>query len=111
MLKLVLYETSPGNSPIQKYILKTDNPTRALILERIKTFIEEFPDVHTVSIRPLRNKLWEIRVRDDRSREHRLLYTVAEHSLVILHVFQKKTQKTPKKDLDLARKRLKKMST
>lgn len=67
MLKLKFYETSPGKSPIRKYIEKADTQVRALLLERIKAFIDEFPDVQTVISKQLRHKLWEICVRDDRS--------------------------------------------
>jgi len=48
----------------------------------------------------------EIRVRDA-SGAFRVIYVVATgDGVVVLHVFQKKTRKTPKKDLDLAAARL-----
>lgn len=38
--------------------------------------------------------------------EHRIIYLAKfAEGVYVLHVFQKKTQKTPKKDLDLAKKR------
>jgi phage-related protein len=81
-----------------------------LLLEKLRAFCEEFPGVRTVSVKALRGKVWEIRVRDGRGREHRLLCAVAGGDLVVLHAFVKKSQKTPPGDLALAERRLKEMT-
>jgi phage-related protein len=48
----------------------------------------------------------ELRVRHE-SGAYRAIYVLADtHGVLVLHVFQKKTQKTPKKDLQLAAARL-----
>jgi phage-related protein len=47
----------------------------------------------------------EIRVRT--GREHRVFYVAKfEEAVYVLHALEKKTRKTPKPDLDLARSRL-----
>ena len=47
----------------------------------------------------------EIRVRT--GREHRIFYVAKfEEAVYVLHAFEKKTRKTPKPDLNLARSRL-----
>jgi phage-related protein len=47
----------------------------------------------------------EIRVRDD-SGTYRVIYTArVADTVVVLHAFQKKTQTTPQRDIDLAKKR------
>jgi phage-related protein len=49
----------------------------------------------------------EIRIHEE-SGAFRVLYvTQVENAVVVLHAFQKKTQQTPKRDLDLAAARLK----
>lgn len=49
----------------------------------------------------------EIRISDD-SRAFRTMYvTNVGESIYVLHVFEKKTEKTAEKDMDIARKRLK----
>ena len=46
----------------------------------------------------------EIRIRT--GREHRVLYTASfAEAIYVLHAFEKKSQKTPKRQLDLARER------
>jgi phage-related protein len=59
------------------------------------------------SVKHLEDKLWELRVtgRDGISRA--IYVTAAGRRVVILHVFVKKTQKTPLKELELARQRAK----
>jgi len=47
----------------------------------------------------------EIRIRDD-SEAYRVLYTARlTEAIYVLHAFQKKTQTTPQRDLNLARAR------
>ena len=47
----------------------------------------------------------EIRIRDE-SGAYRVLYVAKfEEAVYVLHCFQKKTQATPKRDIDLAEKR------
>lgn len=109
MLGLVFYETERGNSPVGNYVDEQDATTRALLLEKLGAFREEFPSVRTVSIKQLLGKVWEIRVHDARGRQHRLLYAVLGKDLVVLHAFVKKVQRTPREDIALAQHRLKEM--
>jgi phage-related protein len=57
-------------------------------------------------VRPLEGKLWEMRMQG-RDGISRAVYAAMQgRRLVVLHVFIKKTQTTPRKALDTARKRL-----
>ena len=106
MLDLAYYRTASGRSPVEDHLDSFDLETQAYIDEALDTFCDEFPEVESVSVRPLRGKLWEIRVKDHRGRNHRLLYVVVGKTLLILHAFVKTTAKTPKKELKLALQRL-----
>ena len=44
---------------------------------------------------------------DDSKRAWRIMYRIDEDAIVILEVFEKKTQKTPKRILDICKDRLK----
>ena len=61
-------------------------------------------------IRPLENKLWEMRMvgRDGIARA--VYAAVRGRRLVVLHVFVKKTRTTPRKALEMARQRLEDLS-
>ena len=54
-----------------------------------------------------RQSSWEVRSNLDRGRIARVIFCVHDGQMVLLHGFMKKTQKTPKGDLDLATKRMK----
>jgi phage-related protein len=60
-------------------------------------------------IRHLVDKLWEIRAKGKSGIARGIYVTVAGRRVVILRVFIKKTDKTPKGELDLARKRMKEL--
>lgn len=57
--------------------------------------------------KPLGDSLMELRVRSGRGRQEvRVFYIfVKQHRIYLLHGFVKKTQVTPKKELDIARAR------
>ena len=54
--------------------------------------------------------LFEVRSHLADGRIGRVLFGIAGGSMVLLHGFVKKTQTTPKSELDLARKRLKEIA-
>lgn len=56
---------------------------------------------------PMGDGLFEIRAKGKEGIGRSLYCTVAGREIVILNSFIKKTQKTPKKELDLAKKRMK----
>jgi phage-related protein len=57
--------------------------------------------------RPLGGGLWEIRSSLDGNRIARVIFCVASDCMVLLHGFIKKTERTPRVELDLARRRQK----
>jgi phage-related protein len=61
-------------------------------------------------VRSLKDGLWEVRSTLPSSRIARLLLCFHEGTLVVVHGFIKKTQKTPAEDLALARKRMKEVT-
>jgi phage-related protein len=57
-------------------------------------------------VKPMGGKLWEIRSSISNG-IIRVLFTIKNEHIVLLHGLIKKTQKTPQQDLEAARKRLK----
>ncbi len=58
-------------------------------------------------VRSLGRELWEVRSSLPHGRIARVIFCVATNCMVLLHGFIKKTQKTPKQEIDLALKRKK----
>jgi phage-related protein len=61
-------------------------------------------------VRPLEGKLWEMRLAGRDGIARALYVARIGQRLTVLHVFAKKTQKTPRRALDLARARLRSLT-
>lgn len=75
----------------------------ARITERIEVF---GPNLGMPLTRTLGGGLFEIRARGSGGIGRALFCTVVGQKVVILHAFTKKTRKTPRKDMAIARRRL-----
>ncbi len=58
-------------------------------------------------VKPLGHKLWEFRITGKDGIARAIYVTVKERRLVVLHIFIKKTQKTPAREIELALRRSK----
>jgi phage-related protein len=61
-------------------------------------------------VRSLKDGLWEVRSSLPSQRIARVLLCFHEETLMVLHGFIKKTQKTPAEDLELAKRRMKEVT-
>lgn len=61
--------------------------------------------VHEPYIKHLEDRIWEIRLRGRDGIARALYATASGRRVVILRVFAKKTQKTPRREIELARRR------
>jgi phage-related protein len=57
-------------------------------------------------VRPLGDKLWEMRLRDAGGIARAIYFTTSGRRIVVLHAFEKRTQRTPRRSLDLAKRRM-----
>ncbi len=76
------------------------------ILELVEELGPNLGKPHTA---PVGNGLFEIRASGEEGIGRSLFCTRKGKEVIILHSFVKKTQKTPKKELDIARKRMKEL--
>ena len=80
-------------------------------LDHIVHLIEEL-GLHRVRepyVKPLRDKLWEMRVKGRDGIARAIYVTVRERRIVILHAFRKKTRKNPKAAIRTALSRMKEL--
>ena len=77
------------------------------ILEMIEEFGPNLGKPHTA---PIGKGLFEIRAKGKEGIGRSLFCTLNKEEIVVLHSFVKKTQRTPKKELDKARKRMKELN-
>jgi phage-related protein len=68
--------------------------------------LEYGPDLGLPFTRAMGKGLFEIRAKGQEGIARGFFCTITKNTIVILHVFIKKTQATPQKELELARKRM-----
>ena len=78
-------------------------------LVRLGSIIEAvgFDGLPADTVKHLEDKLWELRLRGKDGIARAICVTAVKRRVVIVRVFVKKTQKTPKHELELARQRAK----
>lgn len=99
------FRTQGGNEPVREWLLELPGADRKTIGEDMKTVQFGWP-LGMPLVRKLAPNLWEVRV-PLATRTARVLFTVDDGVMVLLHAFIKKSQQTPKEDLDLAKSRMK----
>lgn len=78
------------------------------LLESIETIgLERLREPH---VKHLEGKLWELRAKASEGIARGIYVTVTGRRVVVLHVFVKKSQKTPPAALNLARERMKRVT-
>ncbi len=105
------YQTPAGRPVIKEWLRSFDKPDRAVLGEDLKTLQIGFP-MGLPLCRSLGRGLWEVRTSLAGNREARMIFfhDAKARALVVVHGFLKKSQKTPKSDLDLALRRMKEFS-
>lgn len=102
---MVFFQTAVGNEPVREWLKGLPKEERQSVGEDILTVQYAWPTGKPL-VDSLGDGLWEVRSRL-KNRIARTLFIIADEEIVLLHGFIKKDQKTPKVDLDLARKRKK----
>ena len=104
ILVVAFYRTNAGNEPVREWLKSLSRGNKRMIGEDIKTAQFGWP-LGMPLIRKLERGLWEVRSNTDYGIA-RVLFTVDGNTMILLHGFVKKSQKTPLTDLNTARRRL-----
>jgi phage-related protein len=100
------YRSDSGREPVREWLKSLDIEDRKVIGEDIKDVEFSWP-IGMPLVRALGRGLWEVRSSLPRTRIARVLFCVTGEQMVLLNGFIKKTQKTPKQEIELAIKRQK----
>ena len=108
MHPVVFYRTSKGTEPVKELIaeLNTQASTNKHIRVRVKKIIEHIEILQAYGtnkglphMRHIDDGIWELRPTSDRI----FFFCYMEECFVLLHHFQKKTQKTPPREIEQAK--------
>jgi len=105
-LGLFFFATEKENEPVREWLKTLSKTDKKIIGEDIKTVQYGWP-LGMPLVRSLDQGLWEVRTKLRGSREARVIFFMAEDTMVLANGFIKKTPKTPKAELDLAKSRKK----
>jgi phage-related protein len=100
------YCSDTGREPVREWLKSMDKADRRIIGGDIK-YVEFSWPTGMPLVRSLGREIWEVRSSLPHGRIARVLFCVEPDCMVLLHGFMKKTQKTPKRDIDLALRRKK----
>jgi phage-related protein len=103
-LQVAFFKAEAGAEPVRDWLKTLSRDDRKTIGEDIKTVQFGWPLGMPV-VRKLEANLWEVRSHLHR-RIARVVFTVHDEFMILLHGFIKKSQKTPTAELNTARKRL-----
>jgi phage-related protein len=95
------------NHDVDKEIESLPASLRARLL-RLMEMVETFglQQMHEPHVKHLEGKLWELRAKARDGIARGIYVTASGRRVIILHVFEKKTQKTPVTALAMARRRM-----
>ena len=107
ILDIYFYKTEQGNEPVREWLQQLNNEDKKRIGEDMKTVQFGWP-LGMPLVKHLDGDVWEVRIVLSK-RIARVLFVLETNSMVLIHGFIKKQQKTLKADLDLAKDRVKKL--
>jgi phage-related protein len=106
----LFYQSESGKQPVRDWLMKLDVADRKTIGTDIKTVEFGWP-IGMPTCRAMGKGLYEVRSSLSGGRIARVLFCIYNEQMVLLHGFIKKTQKTPKQELELALDRKNKVET
>lgn len=97
------YKNARGDCPPLEYLKSLDKKDQAKIARYINLLKDLGVRINMPQARQLEGRLWELRPFP-----HRIIYFAhTGRRFVILHAFQKQTQKTPQREISIAERRMK----
>jgi phage-related protein len=111
-MPVVFYRTARGGEPVLDWLRALPVEDRRMIGRDLAVIQYGWPDGWPVGMplcRSLGGGLWEVRSNLPSRSTARLLFFVHDGRIGVVHGFVKKTQRTPRQDLTLARQRMQEM--
>ncbi len=100
------YATASSRRPVREWLLGLSRDDRRVIGKDIQKVEFGWP-IGMPYCRPLGHGLWEVRSDLVAGRIARVVFSIVDGEMVLLHGFEKKTQKAPQRDTGLALQRKK----
>jgi phage-related protein len=100
------YSREDGTSPVREFIARQDDLTQARFIAAIERLQRLNVYAREPLVKHIEGKLWELR-QISKGNIYRLFYFFfTGQKIVFLHGFQKKSQKTPNREIKIAQQRM-----
>ena len=109
-LPAFFYALPSGREPVREWLRDLSQDDRKIVGEDIKDVEFAWP-IGMPLCRSLGRGLWEVRSTLTQGRIARVLFCEHKGMMILLHAFIKKTQKTPRSEINIAWERAKRMMT
>ena len=88
---------------VLSFIKKLQKPAQSKVLHEIELLEQYGENLGMPHVKKITALLYELRIHS--TQEVRIFYALKEDSVILLHGFLKKTQKTPRREIETAEKR------
>lgn len=111
MFEVEFYQKDDGQEPIKDFLIELKNKAKTSKIERVRidkmlTYIRVLERMGTRAglpyVKHIEGDIWELRPLKDRI----FFFFHKDNTYVLLHHFLKKTQKTPKNEIKIAKDRM-----
>ena len=101
------FQSNRGTSPVLDYLNQLPTRSRSKVSHLITILQEYGPSIKPPYSKKIQEKLWELRSSGNES--IRIFYTKFNNKYYLLHIFRKKTNKTPIREINTALDRMKEL--
>lgn len=107
VMRIMFHASGSGRSYIEGFLKDLTSQDRATVLAVFDEIRYYGFSAVGCEFRQIEGKLWEIKIRTA-SGGYRFFYTMLSgETMYVLHAYKKQSQKAPKQELEMARKKLK----
>lgn len=104
---IVFYQTERGEMPVLDFLYSLSEKEQAKCSDYLTALAERGNTLPSNFVKRVEHGLWELRPEYGGTEFRFFYFTVIENTIIMLHAIKKKTQRIPRKDIELALKRKK----
>ena len=101
--EIIFYQLPDGTEPVRDFLLGLDIKMRAKLMHNMEILQQQGINAREPYSKPIEDGIFEIRVQTDGNISSVLDFFFVGRKIVLTNLFIKKTQKTPRKEIDMAK--------